>query len=357
VTREHKLALIVGFALILVVGVFVSDHFSKARLAKPDDRLATSAGMPARQQNQPVAFPAAPTPIVQPVAAVPEPPAHRPGEIDMGRRPQLGSGLAGAMGGADRGVGSLPGAGGSTLAPAPLTPAAKVVTVPGEGVIPIGSVEPAPPQTAPASLPVSSGELRRHTVGKGDSLAKIANRYYGDEKLWRKLAEYNGPRVGANSSVNQGVTLLIPPRDVLMGDATLAPEGARPAPAPTPAPTKRTDVAKADPKKPEPTRGDTRKTDAGKPVVKPEPGKAGAKAEAGKPGAQPEAGKPGSSPEAPKAPERTYTVKAGDTLALIAERELGSGKRWREIKRLNAGVLGEDDTITVGMVLKLPAKG
>ena len=34
-TRENKLALVVGFALIVFVGVLVSDHFSAARLDKP----------------------------------------------------------------------------------------------------------------------------------------------------------------------------------------------------------------------------------------------------------------------------------------------------------------------------------
>ena len=34
-TRENKLALVVGFALIVFVGVLVSDHFSAASLDKP----------------------------------------------------------------------------------------------------------------------------------------------------------------------------------------------------------------------------------------------------------------------------------------------------------------------------------
>ncbi|MFN7020841.1 MAG: hypothetical protein ACK4WH_05885, partial [Phycisphaerales bacterium] len=33
-TREHKLALIIGFTLVLVVGVLISDHFSKAHEAR-----------------------------------------------------------------------------------------------------------------------------------------------------------------------------------------------------------------------------------------------------------------------------------------------------------------------------------
>jgi len=322
VTREHKLALIVGFALILVVGVFVSDHFSKARIAKPEDRLASSAGMPARDQRPPIAYPA-PTPLPEPVAAAP---AHQPGVFVTGERPRL-DGSAGDIAGADRGVPGFSPAGSGELRPntspnssrRDYVPAVMTVDVAGEGSVPIVGPQGRDPRTgAPAitpkttpMLPVSTGELRRHTVTRGDSLAKIANRYYGDEKLWRRLAEYNGPRVGANAGVNQGVTLLVPPRDVLIGQATLAPEGAPRAP-------RTGDQASA----------------ARKPV-------------AAKPGAK--------KPEAPKVVERTYTVKSGDTLALIAERELGSGKRWREIQKLNAAVLDDEDTIAVGMVLKLPA--
>ena len=36
-TRENKLALVIGFALIVFVGVLVSDHFSAARLNEPAD--------------------------------------------------------------------------------------------------------------------------------------------------------------------------------------------------------------------------------------------------------------------------------------------------------------------------------
>ena len=39
-TREHKLALIVGFALFLVVGVLVSDHFSSARKSQPGSGIS-----------------------------------------------------------------------------------------------------------------------------------------------------------------------------------------------------------------------------------------------------------------------------------------------------------------------------
>ena len=54
---------------------------------------------------------------------------------------------------------------------------------------------------------------------------------------------------------------------------------------------------------------------------------------------------------APSGP-RTYVVKNGDTLGTIAQRELGSTKRWKEIEALN-GV--KPERLAVGMTLKLPA--
>src|SRR5690349_8676913 len=48
---------------------------------------------------------------------------------------------------------------------------------------------------------------------------------------------------------------------------------------------------------------------------------------------------------------RLYKVKPGDTLGTIAQRELGSTKRWKEIEALN-GV--KPERLKVGMELKLP---
>ena len=50
---------------------------------------------------------------------------------------------------------------------------------------------------------------------------------------------------------------------------------------------------------------------------------------------------------------RTYTVKKGDSLWAIAEKQLGDGSRYNEIKALN-GL--KSNVINAGQVLKLPAK-
>jgi nucleoid-associated protein YgaU len=56
----------------------------------------------------------------------------------------------------------------------------------------------------------------------------------------------------------------------------------------------------------------------------------------------------------PPAGPREYTVRADESLWRIAERELGSGARYKEIATLNG--LADSDHIVEGMQLKLPAK-
>ncbi len=51
----------------------------------------------------------------------------------------------------------------------------------------------------------------------------------------------------------------------------------------------------------------------------------------------------------------TYVVRSGDVLSVIAERELGSVRRWQEIVALNPGV--DPKRLVVGAVLELPKSG
>lgn len=50
---------------------------------------------------------------------------------------------------------------------------------------------------------------------------------------------------------------------------------------------------------------------------------------------------------------RTHTVAEGDSLYRLAAHYLGDGNRWTELRKLNADVLGDSDTLLVGMVLKI----
>jgi len=53
---------------------------------------------------------------------------------------------------------------------------------------------------------------------------------------------------------------------------------------------------------------------------------------------------------------RQYVVREGDSLWRVAETELGDPSRYKEISKLNAGILEDEDTIIVGMRLKLPIR-
>ena len=50
----------------------------------------------------------------------------------------------------------------------------------------------------------------------------------------------------------------------------------------------------------------------------------------------------------------SYTVKKGDTLGDISLKTLGTSRRWQEILDLNS--IEDEDTLTPGAVLKIPAK-
>jgi nucleoid-associated protein YgaU len=49
-----------------------------------------------------------------------------------------------------------------------------------------------------------------------------------------------------------------------------------------------------------------------------------------------------------------YVVREGDTLWRVAAEKLGNGSRYNEIAKLNAGVLDSEDSLTVGMRLRIP---
>lgn len=51
-----------------------------------------------------------------------------------------------------------------------------------------------------------------------------------------------------------------------------------------------------------------------------------------------------------------YVVKEGDNLWKIAAEKLGDGNRYREIAKLNSDALSNEDNLEVGMSLKLPTR-
>ena len=168
-TRENKVALVVGFALVLFVGILISDHVSDAQtrrsadLAPPAARTAATAGGAGARLLD---LQATPSPRPQEVAQAP---------------------LAAA------------------------SPAAAPAT---------------PPVTRPVTPPV---EVRFHDVRPGESLSEIAHRYYGDVRLTDELARLNG--IDDPDDLRAGHRLRVPQAVELAPERRIAvpPEAPRPA--------------------------------------------------------------------------------------------------------------------------------
>ena len=55
------------------------------------------------------------------------------------------------------------------------------------------------------------------------------------------------------------------------------------------------------------------------------------------------------------ASERTYEVKAGDSLSKIAKQEYGDANQWKRIFEANKDILKDPDKIYPGQTLRIPA--
>ncbi|MBL9141037.1 MAG: LysM peptidoglycan-binding domain-containing protein [Phycisphaerae bacterium] len=159
-TRENKLALVIGFGLILFVGILVSDHFSAQRY---DGAQLTRAS--ATSEGSGVDL----TPIETPVAI------HSP---TTGETIEL------------------------------ITRAEPVTVVDGGAQGGASAVEPLPITIAQGDE--GEGEpVRFYKVQPGDTLWKIAAREYGDGSLNKELADYNKSVLsdGGRLALNQQLRL------------------------------------------------------------------------------------------------------------------------------------------------------
>lgn len=340
-TREHKLALIVGFSLILVVGMLLSDHLSKARQAQiasvtpaetrvadavvppPADPLDSLASLP-----PPPAGPVPTDPLVQPPASfvaadpgVQASPLSKPqtpvDPIPMDSMIQTAAAEAPQEDGL---IATIQQSGGYIRRDASgniifgLPSAAETSRV---AEAPAGTDRSAPyrneaaaaatkrePNRILAKNEPAVETIRTHIVKKNETLFEIAKKYYGNGNTWRELARYNNI-ADRNGLVRAGDKLRIPEKEALLGRDTASSQKQTTPPA--------------------------------APSAKPSPAKSREAAPA----------KPG------RIELATYTVKRGDTLGDISMKVFGTSKRWREIATLNK--IKDSDNIEAGMVLKVPA--
>ncbi|MCH7961997.1 MAG: LysM peptidoglycan-binding domain-containing protein [Planctomycetes bacterium] len=300
-TREQKLALIVGFSLTLLVGILLTDHLSQGRVARVDGvaeregTLRTLAGAvpqsayaissadnpaPAQVEPAPATHDAPAPPATTQRVAFTQDPLTRILDADLEAIQQPSASTAQAEPQ-------------QTAVPSILEVAASH----GVELVPVQQhttqptiIDPLAPTPDPAW----------YTVQPNDNLYKLCERFYGTGTVWPKLAAHNTSRVKQNGWIRAGVRLQIPHPSVVLGPgATFASplfEPDDPAPSQT-APT----------------------------------------------------------PTEPDRKLRKYQIQPGDCLSLIAQNELGTIRRQGEILALNKDRLHDADDVRSGMVILLPA--
>lgn len=199
VTREQKLALLIGFSLSLAVGVLISDHVSKGGAAELDAQVAV-VGDPAPRAVPWIETPtglvadaAGSTPPRPPRSAKPAP-SERTEVVAAERSTPTVVAPGRIVGVSDR----------PTVFIAPLghRPEPRVATRDD------GSIGRRSAEDVPAKYPV-------HYVREGESLFAISKAYYGTGHAWKKLAAFNEDRIAPDGTLRVGVRLRIPPADEL----------------------------------------------------------------------------------------------------------------------------------------------
>lgn len=291
-TRENKLALIVGFCLVLVVGVLISDHFSRARSEPIGNDLTPGTAQNFGATSGGLAAPIGPAPSVrssQPLVGIDQTPARAEAHAaeESRPRPPVEIHTSHAPGKPD----------GDTPAAGPSKKSSEKAS---------GSIER--PETGFAAV-----TAKKYEIKEGDSYYKIAKTIYGEAGIWEKLRDYNNT---GDAPLRVGATLLLPPKEVLTG---------KPAPIQDPTGPR----AKADSK---PWTDDHS-------LIQLSPVKA-----------------KGKEKEPSKPMYAMYTVKRGDDLSKIAQGQLGSARRYHEILELNRDVIEDEESIRAGVTLKMPTK-
>ncbi|MBP8305410.1 MAG: LysM peptidoglycan-binding domain-containing protein [Phycisphaerae bacterium] len=201
----------------------------------------------------------------------------------------------------------------SSVASDALVPVHPIVPIPQPGDGGPGSVAPSSPMTVPpvgpipgpsvpregTPTPAVSGWPKTHVVKEGDSLEAIAKHFYGEREGAKpssitRIFEANKTILKSPDRLSIGQKLTVP-----APAGTAAPQPVQPATSPRPA----------------------------------------------------VAATPSAAPS-----QRVYTIQEGDSLWSIAEAQLGQGTRYKEILKLNAGTLREEDVLEPGAALKLPPK-
>ena len=206
-TREHKLSLIIGFAMVLIVGILMSDHLSGAREAKlVEIELPEESASPIirRQTTAPMLADAAPTNTrpADRLTHIDDTPSFErfdaPEQTLASADEQSPTFIDSVRENVNNAMSQLRNGNGPR-------PALQTETITmGQ---PIGEPEVRDPES---KLPV-----RVHIVRRGETLWSIAERYYGTGFVHEDLLAYNRSRVRTVKDISPGLNLLIPDRSEL----------------------------------------------------------------------------------------------------------------------------------------------
>lgn len=285
-TRELKLALVVGVMLVLVVAMLVADH-----VRPRPDTLAAARGdygkLAYTGSEYGQADPTILVPDQQLVESQPRPePKPEPKPIGPGSNTHR--------------VSSTGGAG---------MPIDNYVKINQGSAKTEETADPIDQPEADIGLPLAGPDLE-YKIEEGDTFFALAKRFYRDGGLHEKLQAYNKSRLGKQGQLKIDSTILVPAREVLEGKAISG------------------SAANAQPKGGVPTVGPSQ--------VK--PGESG----------------PRSISALAETNTVRYTIRPGDTLIKIARERLKSPARLREILDLNPKLRGNESSLMVGTVIKLP---
>lgn len=187
VTRESKLALILSFVLILVVGVLVSDHFSQANTMDPDllDALGRQpiAALPGSERTR------TNNAIDQVLPEGYTPPAQAPVELSNGSN-RSDTNRNGSL------LGELSGEISRTIEDLRTVPLAN----------PTNNSNAVQTQRRP----LAESSAKTYVVVEGDSLYQIARASLGNGDRWTEIQALNSTIVGRDGAISPGMKLVLP---------------------------------------------------------------------------------------------------------------------------------------------------
>lgn len=373
-TRETKVGLLAGMALILLVGILVSDHLSVGQPQPTGELIEFAGGI----QDSINANDAVPAPSMRgfnhdrrPADPQPRRELRMPEEIvapETQTEPQRVAAARTQEPAVEVETFTIaPPA--EPVAVADATPAPAVRAITNEPTV-LEAVRRESFIPARVLVPVSK-PVRRHTAQ--EPLYKIAEKYYNDGNRWPIIQKANKDKVGPQGQVRAGVSLIIPyieeasPVDAIAEQAAPTPPAATANAVPQRIIRVESgatlsglahkylgnanrweallDANKDQLKRPEDLQ-------PGMELKLPTDAPATADATANRPAAI----APREAATTTTSNAKTYTVVSGDSLSAIAKKHLGNESAWYQLYEANRDVMSSADDLSVGVTLKIPAK-